>query len=245
MGSNSVRRFSLVLGGLVLCACAGLATRAHAEAPPIINETWTTSHPANWVFSGAAAVGNVNGTNAMILTPNSNSQRGSALYNAAFGSSSGLSIQFDYYAGPATAGADGISFFLCDGNQGTPSLGGQGGCLAYMDNVYGSSDPKSNGLSKGYIGIGFDEYGNWSSSQYNGSGPGAQSNEVAIRGAGNGNSGYSYLTGTSVRNNGGIGGGWRRVNIVITPSKYVTVKMSWNAGATWWTFALSPHFFGV
>jgi hypothetical protein len=77
-------------------------------------------------------------------------QRGMAVYNTAFSSTEGMQITFDYASYGGT-GADGITFFLLDGNA-PLTLGGSGGGLGYAWSATGS------GVTGGYVGIGLDEY---------------------------------------------------------------------------------------
>ena len=101
-------------------------------------------------------------------------------------------IQFEFvgYAFGGT-GADGIAFVLSDWDV-SPVIGPTGGSLGY------AAVPPSNGFAGGWLGIGIDEFGNYSNAGLglNG-GPGAVPDAVVIRGSGSGTTGYKYLDGTS------------------------------------------------
>lgn len=135
------------------------------------------------------------GTGALRLTngarhwdKHSNYQNGAVVSNFTFPMDEGLQVTFATvtYGGNAFSGtgADGISFFLADGSQ-PASVGASGGALGYSCS---NGNPVSDGVRGGYIGIGIDEYGNFSNAQDTTStGPGPRRNRISIRGAGNTN----------------------------------------------------------
>lgn len=134
------------------------------------------------------------GSGVLRLTNPSLDQAAYALYNRAFPSTAGLRITFDFYSYGGT-GADGISFFLIDANQ-TPSVAGAfGGSLGYAQRTTPGTVP---GLQGGYVGIGFDEFGNFSNATEGRVGGINNGNltpdAIAIRGSQANN--YAYLTGT-------------------------------------------------
>lgn len=88
------------------------------------------------------------------------------------------------------SGADGSSVILSDYSV-SPEMGPSGGSLGYA--AYGAND----GFSGGWLGIGIDEYGNFSAANVGGdggSGPGALADSVTIRGSGSNTTGYAYIT---------------------------------------------------
>lgn len=132
-------------------------------------------------------------TNIVRLTDAQSNQAAFVLYSAPVNSSQGLSIKFDFFAyggGGGTFGGDGLGFFLIDGTTSPARAGGTGGSLGY------SPSTDRPGLEGGYLGVGFDAFGNFSSAlggQIDG--PGQAPNSVAVRGSAN--TGYKYLTGVT------------------------------------------------
>lgn len=202
---------------------------ATAEFP--IREQFSSS-PADWLFLGDAVV--IDG--ALRLTEAAQSQNGAGIYDAAFPSNKGVNIQFDYYSGDGT-GADGLSFFLMDGSVSQPTLGALGGALGY---IYSGQTP---GLSKGYVGVGFDEFGNFLNSDlfHDGAGPDRHPDSVGLRGSSTvtgsnaDHDEYDYILDSkrTVAEFGGIDGGTRKVNMTISPDQLISLQMSWDGGQTW------------
>jgi autotransporter-associated beta strand protein len=94
-------------------------------------------------------------------------------------------------------GADGVTFFLYDASK-TFSVGSSGGAIGYAQGL--GLNP--NGLSGGYVGVAFDPYGNFSTTnegRQGGPGTALVPNTVAVRGPGQGITGYNYLAGTGYR----------------------------------------------
>jgi hypothetical protein len=141
------------------------------------------------------------GNGALRLTNADNNQAAFVLFDEAFVSNRGVNVTFDFFAYGGT-GADGISFFLIDGS--TPGAnvtpGDYGGSLGYAsgsDN--GGTSVTTNGLTNAYLGVGIDEFGNFSDPAGVGpgtGGPGQVADSIAVRGKGNGATGYNYLTGS-------------------------------------------------
>lgn len=121
-------------------------------------------------------------------------------FSTAVSSADGVSITFDFYAYggqlngasgtvDTTIGGDGISFFFIDGSQLPSQSGGDGGSLGYAPRG------ENLGLSGGYLAVGFDEYGNFSTpSEGRVGGVGRATDSVAVRGSQAAN--YKYLDGT-------------------------------------------------
>jgi hypothetical protein len=141
------------------------------------------------------------------LTENQNNQRGYVYIDIPFPSAFGIKASFEYfsYGGDVLRRADGISFFLFDADVPVFSPGGFGGSLGYAQK---GNDP---GLSRGYIGIGFDEFGNFGNIAENkvggfaGAGTDLVPDAVVIRGPGNGTSGYAFLVGRKTMSTGNDG----------------------------------------
>lgn len=102
-----------------------------------------------------------------------------------------IQVQFKYYAYNGS-GADGVAVVLSDATV-TPQPGAFGGPLGYGTR----GDAANPGFAGGWLGVGLDEYGNFSVE--GGDNPQQQRpDSVAIRGSGNagGTSGYRYIAGT-------------------------------------------------
>ena len=126
------------------------------------------------------------GSGMLQLTDNAKSESGYVISNNPIIVKNGAHISFDmaqYDAKQADGrGGDGISFFLVDGSIPNPTAGKAGGALGY------------NGLQGAILGLGFDEFGNFSTTQFGGAGgPGLRPNNIVVRGAASTN--YGYLTG--------------------------------------------------
>ncbi|PZF72006.1 T9SS type A sorting domain-containing protein [Taibaiella soli] len=156
------------------------------------NEPCTGTTANSLIIGGSAYLTAANsidpvGSGYLRLTDATANQAGYAYFNQAFPSTTGFVAEFELACWGKTSGtpADGISLFLFDGSYGpgTFTIGGYGGFLGY------------NGLSGGYVGVGFDEYGGFSSW---GGGPGYVRESVSMHGAAT--DGYPYLTGTAVSN---------------------------------------------
>lgn len=103
-----------------------------------------------------------------------------------------VEIEFDYFAYGGN-GADGIAIVLSDASV-SPQPGGYGGSLGYAQ---GHGEP---GFAGGWLGIGLDEYGNFSMATEGRQGGYSPSwfvsrrpNRVVIRGSGSGNNDYRFL----------------------------------------------------
>lgn len=229
-----------VLAGLV-ASLTSLATAQTATFP--IQQPFTTSTVTGWTFGGGAVLtGNgttdPNGNGWLRLTNNSGNQTGYAFYNTAFSSAQGVMVDFDFTSWGGT-GADGISFFLLDGATATPTIGAFGGSLGYAQKT------NINGVSNGYVGIGLDEFGNYSSpTEGRVGGPGAVADAVAIRGPGNGaaTTDYPYLTGAAAGFSLDVpsvatrpsqtGTNFRHARLIIQPNRATSVLVTNGFGAT-------------
>ncbi|MEP6577900.1 DUF4347 domain-containing protein, partial [Microcoleus vaginatus GB2-A3] len=153
--------------------------------------------------------GSTPGEGALLLTPAVNLREAFVIYNNPIPSTDGLRVQFDFYSygssqqfnaqGPSISPqpGDGLGFFLIDGTVSPTRTGGYGGSLAYA--------PRTNipGIEGGYLGIGLDEFGNFSTSTEGRSGPepppipgssigSFRPDSVTVRG--NQAEGYKFLT---------------------------------------------------
>ena len=206
----------------------------------LVSETFTGSSVTGswiWAVTGASTppgltspgpntpLQNLNldiaGNGALQLTSANTYQAGFVLYNTPITSTAGVKVTFEFFAYngiSADSSGDGLSFFLVNGTANPTSGGGSGGNLGY------------NNLDGGYVGIGFDEFGNFGST-----GP----DSVAVRGStGTGN---PLLQSVTVGAQGGIDAGnvanrndaLRRAQIILTPSNaaepnLLSVAMDFN-----------------
>jgi uncharacterized repeat protein (TIGR01451 family) len=221
---KSVARFFAVV--TLLLTLAGGATAA------IINEPMTNAAAPGWVMGGSAyltastAVDPAGGGWLRLTEPATN-QAGFAMLDSSFDISQGVVIQFDYATWGGN-GADGYSIYLFDGSYDalTFGVGASGGSLGYDKKTVA---PIHAGLTGGYIGVGIDEYGNFSNpTEGRSGGPGLRANSVAVRGPFNHPTApYTYLGGTAA-NVGTLwfnqayrpvqsGSGYRKVVIYLTP----------------------------
>lgn len=127
------------------------------------------------------------------MTEASGNQATSATYQRLFPAANNLvEVTFRYYAwSPQTGtGGDGLAVILSDATV-TPQPGSFGGALGYAQRDNGTP-----GFAGGWLGVGLDEYGNFSNpNEGKVGGPGARAQAIAIRG-GVGSS-YRYLAGTT------------------------------------------------
>nr|WP_277605952.1 hypothetical protein [Glycomyces sp. L485] len=127
------------------------------------------------------------------------------LYNRPLENDGGIEVHFAQYQ-YGGAGADGISFFLVDGETDLAEAGAYGGSLGY------AQLGDLSGVDGGYLGLGLDSWGNFSADT-EGRGTGCPENQrapdhlqtstarapdnVALRGPGSGSEGYCLLATTA------------------------------------------------
>lgn len=160
--------------------------------PPLqcFNDNFSQSALSNdWVVSrssGSFTPAIVSGR--MRLTEAKSDQSTASTYQRLFPAANNLvEIQFDHYA-YGGSGADGIALVLSDAAI-TPQPGAFGGPLGY------GFKPGISGFAGGWLGVGIDEFGNFSGEGGGGS-IGQRRQSVVVRGSGAGTSGYNYLRGT-------------------------------------------------
>ncbi|WP_344488266.1 lectin-like domain-containing protein [Glycomyces endophyticus] len=130
---------------------------------------------------------------------------GAAIYDHALQNVGGIEVTFAQYQYGGTH-ADGISFFLVDGDTSLTEAGAYGGSLGYAQNT------NRPGVDGGYLGLGLDAWGNFSADT-EGRGAGCPEDyqapdylqvplnrapdNVALRGPGQGYEGYCLLATTA------------------------------------------------
>lgn len=167
-----------------------------------ISEPLSTNGPltAPWVVSGTvtpAVVGN-----ALLLTDATTSQNGFALYDEAISVTRGIDVTFSQ-AQWGGDGADGIVFFVKKGDDTSTTPGAVGGSMGYSraednDGDSGNGLVPVAGLSGALLGIGLDSFGNFASSNTDGTDCATSfarggGNAISVRGAGQGQLGYCLL----------------------------------------------------
>ncbi|MCX2479933.1 hypothetical protein OQY15_12605, partial [Pedobacter sp. MC2016-15] len=207
-------------------------------ASPKLSDVVFGGAPSAYLTAGTAPPGVTDAPNDkpgegyLRLTNNFGNQKGYVFSNNVFTGNYGLNIEFEYFTYGGN-GADGICFFLFDAavTENDFNIGGFGGSLGYSQLNGGP------GVSKGYLGIGLDEYGNFSNPTENRQGgDGFIENSVTLRGAGDGfqtdGKNYAFLKSyqtskgsRSFKIAGGVRGaeenktGYRKVIINLIPRK--------------------------
>lgn len=142
------------------------------------------SNEASSISDCAMLGGDAVGSGVLRLTTNEYQQSGFVLYDKPLNATDGLRISFDTYQfdTTTTGGADGIGFVLIDGSHSPLTAGDPGGWLGYR------------GLDGALLGVGLDEWGNFSNRALWGSGPDRLApDSIVVRGAAS--AGYPYLVG--------------------------------------------------
>lgn len=188
----------------VTCYCDDFSGDAGSMTSKIFNAKWTVSSSGTRTY-----VPNFTTTmpRRLRLTDAQTYEATSATLSAIFPAVGNyISVEFRQYAyGGSGTGADGMAVILSDYKV-PPYPGAFGGSLGYAQKGDSSvSDCTTTGgcpgFAGGWIGVGFDEYGGYSSSgEGRSGGPGTRANAVAVRGSyasANYKKGYPYLAGTA------------------------------------------------
>ena len=183
---------SVVQGGTVCGAALSCFNDTFQNAT--LSNSWVTSRS-----SGNFTPSPVSGR--LRLTQNETNQATAASFQRLFpGARNLVTVEFDHLAYGGT-GADGIAVVFSDSAV-TPQPGSYGGPLGYGTR----SNLGIPGFAGGWIGVGLDEFGNYSWEGGTG-GPGSQRRQsVVVRGSGSGTAGYRYLAGTCSNGTTNTGG---------------------------------------
>ena len=196
--TSFARARAAVSGPRLAAALVALSFAAHpapASAQFKLQQTFTGTTAPGWTLSGNAFLTapsiDPDGQGWLRLTDAAGNERGLALDTAeTFAGDVPVSIRFNYVSWGGN-GADGITVFLYDATQ-NMSGAANGGGLGYC------------GGAGGYLGIGMDEYGNFSNPADHcgaaGGGPGFRPDTLVIRGPITASD--QYVTGAAVA--GGI-----------------------------------------
>lgn len=178
-------------------------TRLHAQFT--YQESFKNSTADGWVLAAGsgstaptltAATGvDTAGNGWLRLTTNTTNQSDWAYLNNPIPSSSGNNITLNFtWATWNGTGADGFAVAFFDASS-TFSPGAFGGSLGYAQRT---TPGTVNGMNGAYVGVGFDDFGNFSNpTEGRNGGVGFSPNAIAVRGSGNGTTGYNYLGGTA------------------------------------------------
>ncbi|PSL51898.1 putative repeat protein (TIGR01451 family) [Saccharothrix carnea] len=151
----------------------------------------------DWTLRGDATLV---GDDGLQLTPAAHDKAGTALLNVPFPSTAGVAVDFDFYC--AGGNGDGFAVYLIDGASDT-DVGGYGAGLGYSR----GPDGKGNGVTKGWLGLGFDKFGNFSGIL---AGPCTEDvpkpNHIVLRGSGDRDTGFAHITGVAAP--GGLDAVW-------------------------------------
>jgi len=190
--SYDTTALSLLQGGVVCGASLECFNDTFQDAT--LSGSWVTSRS-----SGSFTPSPVNGR--LRLTQSVTNQATAASFQRLFpGAQNLVTVEFDHLA-YGGSGADGIAVVFSDATI-TPQPGSYGGPLGYGTRA-NLSIP---GFAGGWIGVGLDEFGNYSWEGGTG-GPGGQRRQsVVVRGSGVGTAGYRYLAGTCSNGTTNTGG---------------------------------------
>lgn len=208
-----------------------LATGACAWAgdPFPVAETFRgPAFGAQWRSGGSAELTGAHEADGWLrLTSAAGGEFGYAYDDEAFPATDGALVEFEY-ADWGGSGADGLTFFLFDGatGEGEFHAGQPGGALGYA-----SCNNSSDGLSNAYVGVGFDEYGNFTNlgSICGLDGTEFLANHVSVRGSSS--ESYKLLaTAPTTESLRAERPQARRVTIAITPTGRLSVYVGYPDG---------------
>ncbi|HJV83169.1 DUF6701 domain-containing protein [Noviherbaspirillum sp.] len=185
------------LPSTMTCVCDNFG-RSRLNPSTIYGGNWSLS-----TTSGTFGVPQIVNSGYLRLTDNSTNVSTAATMPGTFPAAGNLiTVEFKHFAyvgsGPdGPAGADGVALTLSDSAV-SPQPGAFGGSLGYAQKT------GINGFTGGWVGVGIDEYGNYSTAQEGrvGGGNSLIPDSIAVRGSGSGTTGYPFMAGTSSLNPG-------------------------------------------
>ncbi len=234
-----------------------LTALTNAEGGLPVYTGFDQNSPEGWLFYDRAASNvQVSPENdpSLLLTEDEKDQKGTALYGKSFSATEGSTTEFRYYSdGETIGGADGISFMLLNASIVDPErfeTGAPGGSLGY------SGADGQSGVPGGFLGIGFDEWGNFANEgECHEGGYDTRDPGVTVRGAGDEGppdddcdattNNYPFLEHQDPSQS--IDTGWRDVRITTDPTAGasdelgVRVEMSFDGGDSWETVIDSTY----
>ncbi|MBC8008678.1 MAG: autotransporter-associated beta strand repeat-containing protein [Burkholderiales bacterium] len=225
------------------------------EAQSTFQETFTGTSATGWNFGGTGYTptltanipgSDANGSGWLRLTDNGNDRSTYALLDTEiFSVGAQIQIEMDYafYNG---SGADGITFFLVDGttNIGTFTAGAYGGSLGYAQKNEAATGIPGGvaGMDGGYLGFGFDNFGNYSNpTEGRNGGTAFTPNSIAVRGPES--SSFEYINGANLNTYGQMdfpsattrpgqtGADYRSFRLTLDANNLLVVEMKFGASA--------------
>jgi MSHA biogenesis protein MshQ len=157
-----------------------------------LGEDWAVASRGSTAFTPV-----INGGRMRLTSNQGNVATSSTLQRLFPAAGNFIQVQFRHYAYNGS-GADGVAVVLSDATI-TPQPGAFGGPLGYGT----KGTAATTGFAGGWLGVGIDEYGNFSTEGGPG-GPGRLIDSVAVRGSGSGTTGYRYIAGTPANLSPGI-----------------------------------------
>jgi hypothetical protein len=202
-GLGPVRRHRARIAAVTVAAVAVVASSSGASvaaSPSAAPDAAGTPGGGSWaVLTTSAAGGTTTADGWLRLTGNGTGERTAVLDQTTYPTDRQLEVTFDYRASGAPGGAgDGISMFFVDGATNDPfTHAGDGGSgLGYARSLGGAC-----GTIGGYVGVGLDVFGNFTSTTFGNTGGvgNGQANSVGVRGSGNatcsGSAQYPWIAG--------------------------------------------------
>jgi len=197
-------RFAPVIAALMVLA------GSNARADFSYTEDFTGTSAPGWVFSNdsggftpelTANTVDSPGNGWLRMTEANNDLSTSAHLDQKLDFPQSIKVGFDY-AVSGGSGADGTAVFLQDASK-SFDPGAFGGSLGFANR---DTPNQVDGMNGGFIGVGMDTFGNFSDpTEGRNGGVGDRPDEIAVRGPGDGQTGFEYIAGTDGENTTGDG----------------------------------------